>query len=190
MEVSEAARPESAALRILTRAVALLAGAAMALSAAGILVALALIGWSVVMRYFFNAPPVWVDEAVSHLLVAIVMLAVAQTFRRGGHIGVDVLVDQLSPAAKRWALAWAALVSAGVALVLVVNGWDTAMLARTFGQVTEGYLQWPSWVLMLFLPLGGALLLLATVETFWRACTNQPLRFSQRDEQDTQGDAP
>jgi TRAP-type C4-dicarboxylate transport system permease small subunit len=181
-----ATRSESTALRILSRAVALLAGGAMALSAVGILVALVLIGWSVIMRYVFNAPPAWVDEAVGHLLVAIVMLAVGQTFRRSEHIGVDVLVDRLSPVGKRWAIAWAAVVSGAVASILIVNGWGTAMLARNFGLLTEGYLQWPVWLLMLFLPVGGALLLLATVETLWRACTDQPLSFLSHDDQAAQ----
>jgi len=171
------ARAEGRALRILSQAVAFLSGAAMALSAGGLLVSLALIGWAVVMRYLFNAAPVWVDEVVGHLLVAIVLLAAAQTFRRGEHIGVDVLTDMLPPTGKRWALGWAALVTIAVALVLIVNGWQTAELARMLGLVTEGHLEWPTWWLMLLMPLGGALLLLAAVEALWRAVVGQVLVF-------------
>ena len=43
------------------------------------------------------------------------------------------------------------------------------MLAKMLGMVTEGALEWPSWLLMLLLPLGGILLLLAAVEAVWRA---------------------
>lgn len=150
------------------RTIDLLCRGSMALAAITILISLALIGWAVVMRYFFNAPPVWVDEVVGHLLVATVMLAVAQTFRRGEHIGVDVLIERLPAGGKRLATAWSALVCAIVALVLIVGGWQTAMLARTLGLVTEGHLEWPTWLLMLLMPAGGALLLLATLETLWR----------------------
>lgn len=181
---------ESAALRILSQAVATLCGAAMALSAIGILVSLALIGWAVVMRYFFNAAPVWVDELVGHLLVATVMLAMAQTFRRGEHIGVDVLVERLSPAGKRWATAWAAVACGVVAVVLVASGWQSAMLAHTLGLVSEGQLEWPLWWLMLLLPLGGAMLLLASIEALWRACTGQPLDFTSASVPAAPEDAP
>lgn len=190
MSSAPQARAESPALRILGQAVAFLSAGAMALSAAGTLLSLALIGWAVVMRYFFNAAPVWVDEVVGFLLVAIVLLAAAQTFRRGEHIGVDILVEQLPPAGRRWSLAWAAMVSGVVALVLIVNGWQTATLARTLGLVTEGHLEWPTWWLMLLMPVGGALLLLTTVEALWRACTGQLLKFTSPHAQGVPKDTP
>lgn len=181
---------ESTALRILGQAVATICAAAMALSAIAILISFVLIGWAVVMRYVFNAAPAWVDELVGHLLVATVMLAVAQTFRRGEHIGVDVLVQRLSPAGKRWATAWAAVACAAVATVLVVSGGQTAMLARTLGLVTEGHLEWPVWWLMLMLPLGGALLLLATLEALWRTWIGRPLRPASSSQLAAPRDAP
>lgn len=160
---------EGPALRALARAVQALAGLAMGLAAAGLLLSLALIGWAVVMRYVFNAAPVWVDEVVGFLLVGIVMLAAAQTFRRGEHIGVDLLVDRLGRTGRRWAQAWAALATLAITGVLIVNGWGTAMLARTLGLLTEGHLEWPTWWLMLLMPVGGVLLLLAALESLWRA---------------------
>lgn len=169
--MSKTPRADGPALRILSRAVGLIAGAAMALSAMATLACLLLIGWAVVMRYFFNTPPAWVDELVGHLLVAIVMLAVAQTFRRGEHIGVDILIDHLSVRGKRLALLWATLVTALVALVLIISGWESTALAHTLGLVSEGHLEWPVWWLMALMPLGGALLLLATIETAWRTLT-------------------
>ena len=160
---------EGPALRALGRIVAALAGTAMALAAALVLVSLVLIGWAVVMRYAFNAAPVWVDELVGFNLVAIVMFAAAQTLRRGEHIGVDLLLGRLSAGGHRWAQAWAAVATGAIAGVLVVNGWDTAMLARTLGLLTEGSLEWPTWWLMLLMPVGGALLAVAAVEALWRA---------------------
>lgn len=156
------------ALRALGRVVSALAGLGMALAAAGLLVSFVLIGWAVVMRYWFNAAPIWVDEVVGFLLVAIVLLAAAQTLRRGEHIGVDLLTDRLSVPARRWTRAWAALATGVIAGVLIVNGWETAALARKLGLLTEGTLEWPTWLLMLLMPIGGTLLLLAAVEALWR----------------------
>ncbi|HZV92209.1 MAG TPA: TRAP transporter small permease [Caldimonas sp.] len=165
---------ESRTLRLLGRAVAALATAAMAVAALALLLSLALIGWAVVMRYAFNAAPIWVDDVVGFLLVAIVMLAAADTLRRGEHIGVDLLVTNLPLRRRRWVAAWAAFATALIAGVLVWNGWGAAMLAKTLGMVTEGALEWPSWLLMLLMPLGGMLLLLTAVEAFWRAIAGAP----------------
>lgn len=174
LEPGDPAAPEGPALRALSRVVGCLARAAMALAAAGLLASLALIGWAVVMRYLFKAAPAWVDDLVGFNLVMIVMLSAAQTLRRGEHIGVDLLLEHLTPKARHWAQAWAALATAAIAAVLIVNGWDTAMLARKFGLLTEGSLEWPTWWLMLLMPVGGALLLLAAVEALWRAVVGAP----------------
>jgi TRAP-type C4-dicarboxylate transport system permease small subunit len=165
---------EGPAIRALGHAVALLTSAAIGLAAAGLLLSLALIGWAVVMRYVFNAAPVWVDEIVGFLLIAMVMLAAAQTLRRGEHIGVDVLVGRLSQRGQRWVRAWAALATIAVTLVLIVNGWQTAMLAQTLGLLTDGHLEWPTWWLMMLMPVGGALLLAAALEALWRALAGLP----------------
>ncbi len=161
--------PGGSALAGLSRVVGWLAGLAMGVAALALLASLALIGWAVAMRYLFNAAPVWVDDFVGFSLVAIVLLGAAQTLRQGEHIGVDLLVERLPPAGQRWARAWAALAAMLMAVVLVWNGWGTAMLARQLGLLTEGALEWPTWMLMLLMPVGGALLLLAGLEALWRA---------------------
>jgi len=163
------AAPESQALRVFARLVAGLAAIAMAIAAACLLVALALIVWAIVMRYAFNAAPTWVDDIAGFALVAVVMLAATETLRRGEHIGVDVLVTHLSPVGRRWANGWAALATAAIAIVLIAKGWEASALARQLGLLTEGQLEWPTWCLMLFMPLGGTLLLLAAIEALWRA---------------------
>jgi TRAP-type C4-dicarboxylate transport system permease small subunit len=165
---------EGPALRALSGVVGALTALAAALAAVGLLLSLVLIGWAVVMRYVFNAAPVWVDEVVGFLLVAIVMLAAAQTLRRGEHIGVDLLVGRLSAPQRRWTQAWGALAALGVAAMLVFNGWETASLARTLGLLTEGHLEWPTWWLMLLMPVGGVLLALAALEALWRALAGLP----------------
>ena len=149
-------------------------GAGLALAGAALLVSLALIGCAVVMRYYFNAQPVWVDDIEGFSLVDIVLLAAAQTLRNGEHIGVDLLVERLSPPARRWAQAWAAVATMVIAGVLIVNGWGTSMLARRLGLLTEGALEWPTWMLMLLMPVGGTLLLLTAVEGVWRALAGAP----------------
>lgn len=168
------ANPGGPALQALGRVVGALSALAMGIAAACLLASFALIGWAVLMRYIFNAAPVWVDEVVGFALVAIVMLAAAQTLRRGEHISVDLLTSRLRGAASRWARLWAALATAMIAGVLIFNGWETAKLARLLGLLTEGSLEWPTWLLMLLMPVGGTLLALAALEALWRAAVGAP----------------
>jgi len=167
-------RPEPAALRAVGRIVAWLTGAAIRLAGVAILVALALIGWSVVMRYVFQSPPVWVDDAVGFLLIAIVTLAAAQVLRRGEHIGVDILTARLGPRGQRWSRAWTSLATLAVSLILIVNGWQSAMFSKSLGIVSEGHLEWPVYLLMLFMPLAGLLMLLVSVESLLRVAAGAP----------------
>jgi TRAP-type C4-dicarboxylate transport system permease small subunit len=144
------------------------------LSAAALLVSLALIAWAVVMRYALNRPPAWVDDAVGFLLVGIVMLAAAQVLRRGEHISVDLLASRLSPRARRWADAWAALAALAAGLVLAANGWSTAMFSRSLGIVAEGNVEIPVFWVQLALPLGGAMMALVALESLARLAAGEP----------------
>jgi TRAP-type C4-dicarboxylate transport system permease small subunit len=168
-------RAEPRALRWLSRITSWVTTAAIACAAAGLLVSLVAICWAVVMRYAFNSPPVWVDDAVGLLLVVTVMAAAAETLRRGEHIGVDLFTERLGPRAARWAQIGSMLAVLLVAIILVANGWQTAMESREYGIVTEGQLEWPIWRLMLLLPAGGALMALVAVEALWRLSLGLPV---------------
>ena len=161
-------------LERLARFIGALNAAAVALSAAGVLASLALIAWAVVMRYGFNRAPVWTDEVVGFLLVGIVMLAAAQSLRRGEHIGVDLLTSKLSPRGQRWAQAWSSLSVVVVSLILIVNGVQTAMFSRKLGILTEGNLEIPVYWLQLLLPVGGAIMLLVALEALLRLAAGLP----------------
>lgn len=175
MATSPDAGGEPPALRGLSAVVRAITASAIALAATGVLVSLVLIGWAVAMRYVFNRPPIWVDDAVGFLLVAIVMFGAAETLRRGEHIGVDLFTDKLPPRAARWAQIGSALAVLLIAAILVRNGWETAMQSRQFGIVTEGHLEWPVWLLMLLLPAGGVMMGLVAVESLWRLALRLPV---------------
>jgi TRAP-type C4-dicarboxylate transport system permease small subunit len=158
----------------LGRAIGWITNAAMALSAAGILASLVMVAYAVVMRYVFNSAPTWVDDSVGFLLVGIVMLGAATTLRQGGHINVDMLTDRLGAAGKRRAEIWATLSVLLVSLILIVNGWQTAMSSRAIGISTSGNVEMPVYVLELLLPLGGVLMLLVSLEALLRLALGMP----------------
>lgn len=57
--------------------------------------------YEVVMRYFFNAPTIWVNESILILFGFYFLLGGSYTLRHDGHVRVDVLTRLLSPRASR-----------------------------------------------------------------------------------------
>ena len=158
----------------LGRAIGWITNAAMALSALGILASLVMVAYAVVMRYVFNSAPTWVDDSVGFILVGIVMLGAASTLRQGGHINVDMLTERLGAAGKRRAEMWATFSVLLVSLILIVNGWQTAMSSRAIGISTSGNVELPAYLLELLLPLGGVLMLLVSLEALLRLALGLP----------------
>lgn len=51
----------------------------------------------VILRYVFNSPTIWAWDVGVQLLGAIAILGGGYAFLYGAHIGIDVLVERLSP---------------------------------------------------------------------------------------------
>jgi TRAP-type C4-dicarboxylate transport system permease small subunit len=151
-----------------------LTDAAMAAAAASVLLSLALVCYSVLMRYFANRPEPWVDEAVGYVLVASVMFAIAEALRRGEHIAVDVLTEKLPPAGRRAVYAFGMVAVAVTAAALVYEGWGMVEFSRMIGIVSIGYLEIPIWIPQALVPLGGVLLLLAALAELVRLAAGLP----------------
>lgn len=142
---------------------------AYALAAMLVLMDMVLVGGSVVLRYFFSSGVRGADEIVAFSLTAIVMLSAPEVLRRHQHIAVDIVVALLPSNWKRWAQLWAAISVLAVALLLIVNGSNTVAFSRMIGSLTDGQLEWPVWMLQLFLPTGGVLLGMVALEHIWRS---------------------
>lgn len=114
----------------------------------------------VLLRYFFNAPLLFVDEVASFLLVLVIFGGLAYTFRMGGHVRVDLVTTHLPPAVRAWLRAGGLLL--GIAFILLVS-WTTlqsALTAYRYGRVSTVML-YPLWLPMLLIPAG--LLLMSAV---------------------------
>lgn len=145
-----------------------------ALAALCLLASLGLVAYAVLMRYFANRPIPWSDELVGYLLVAVVMLAAADTHRRGEHIGVDILTDRLRPRARRLSALASQLAVLAVGAILVFEGWQTVAFTRMLGIKSTGYLEMPMEIPQAFVPLGGALLVLAALAGLVRIALGRP----------------
>jgi C4-dicarboxylate transporter DctQ subunit len=159
-------------MKAMERLVRALARVGVALAAASLLVSMALIGYSVVMRYFLNQPIAWVDELAGYLLVGSVMLAAADALLGEEHISVDILVERLSARGRHVSLLIGLVAVAASAALLAVEGADMVAFSRMVDLKSNGYLAVPMWIPQIFVPAGAALMGLAAIVAFaaaWRA---------------------
>lgn len=159
-------------MKFLDRLVRSLATLGVALAALALLASMFMIGYSVVMRYVVNRPVAWVDEVAGYLLVAAVMLAAADALLHGEHIAVDILTERLSARGKRWFLLGGLVAVSASALLLTLEGADMVAFSRMVGLKSNGYLETPMWIPQLLVPIGAALLGVASIREIiaaWRA---------------------
>ena len=100
----------------------------------------------IALRYVFNHPLVWTDEAAQYCFVWVSFLGWTMAARRRIHIGINVVVDRLPAAARRALhLLWCA---AGVAfaLVLVVVGVIIAWRNGDVRMVSIDFAFWPVYL--------------------------------------------
>src|SRR5437764_8610090 len=69
-------------------------------SSAALVVASAVLSYSVFARYFFHVPTDWQDELSVFLIVGAVFMSAAAVQVRRGHIGIEAIVSVLSPRAN------------------------------------------------------------------------------------------
>ena len=149
-------------LRKLERVVVLVSKCAEQVAGAACLLTLGVICYTVVMRYFFNRPPIWNEEIAGWLVVAVVMLAIPEAQRRGENIGVEILSDKY-PALRR-PLMLLGFVCVGVTAFLFLDeGMTTVRFSHLLGLVSNTLPTVSLWTVQILIPVGGALLLLVAL---------------------------
>ncbi len=123
-----------------------------------VLAGIAIVTYSVVMRYVLNTPQTWTDELVGYFLVSIVMLGVAESLRRGDHIGVDLITERLPAGARRWADMWGMTAVIIVAVSLLISSCQMVLFSYSVELYSEGYVEAPLWIPQMALVIGSAML--------------------------------
>lgn len=131
------------------------------IATAGVLLVLAVTGYSVFNRYVLGTPVTWTDELSGYLVVAIVMFGAAETLRRGEHISVDLITARASPLLGKLLAVWGLI---AVILLTVAMLWSAVVAVRfswNFEMYSDGYLAVQMWVPQSALVVGSALVILA-----------------------------
>ena len=129
-----------------------------------LLVMMLVVTLDVLMRYGFNAPLGWVYDLVGkYLIVAAFFLAVSETFRRGGHVAVDLFRNMMKPGVRRAVDTLGYIFIVPVLLAIVVTGFQTLKRAYLRDEVITGVVSWPTWPYYVFVPIGIGLLLIRVI---------------------------
>jgi TRAP-type C4-dicarboxylate transport system permease small subunit len=135
--------------------------ALMSLASASILAMMLIVGADVFGRYFLNKPIAWAYDVISiYLIGAVFFFALSDTFARGGHVRIDIVLHVLPAAVRRkFEVAWALAAACAFGFVFWLWVKRTAV-AWTANEVVGGFVNWPVWLSTIVVPVGtGALIL-------------------------------
>lgn len=136
---------------------------AAAISSWSLLAMTLIVTYEVLSRYAFNRPTIWAWDVNTQLMLLLLMLGMAEVYRRDAHVRVDVFVAHLSPRRRALLDALCAPVMLIVASVIAWSGW--AYFIESYQRLETGstLLAPPLYPIKFTLPLGGALLLIQAI---------------------------
>lgn len=117
------------------------------------------ITYAVVTRYFLNFTTVGLFELWEYSLLYITFLGGAWLLEKEGHVGVDVILNQLKPKAQAVLNTITSLIGAAVCFTLAWYGtWMTVFSAKAGREILQGELYPPEFLILMVIPIGSALL--------------------------------
>jgi len=150
------------------------------------LILLAVIVINVLMRYVFSEGRIELEELQWHLYSIGFLLGLSYAYQADTHIRVDVLHERMKPATQAWVELYGILLFLlpFIALVLIY-GVPFVMSSFALSEISPSPGGLPlRWLIKAFLPIGFALLLLATLSRLMRVWTFLFLPHDKREDAD------
>ena len=91
----------------------------------------------VIGRYVFNSPFIWSLEAVSHLLVVVLLCGIPECTRKDGHIRMDILVQLMPDWARRAVEALYAVIGIAVFVLIAKKAGGEIEYLKSIPKTTE-----------------------------------------------------
>ncbi len=126
--------------------------------------------YDVIMRYFFRAGNIGMQEMEWHLFSVIILLGVAYTLKEDGHVRVDLIYDRLKPTKKAMInMIGAVIFILPIAFLVGISSIDNVLEAfETMEQSGDpGGLPY-RWIVKALIPLSFFLLIITTIGFFIR----------------------
>ena len=128
-----------------------------------VLATIAIVVYSVFMRYVINIPQTWTDELVGYFLVATVMFGVAETMRRNDHITVDLISSKLSKNNQRYVNIWGMITVIIVSGAMVFSSYQMVEFSYSVDLISDGYVEVPMWIPQCSLLIGYGFLIFSAL---------------------------
>ncbi|MBI4966693.1 MAG: TRAP transporter small permease [Rhodospirillales bacterium] len=129
----------------------------------------------IVLRGLFNKPQQWVIEFTEYAMLYITFLGTAWLQRQEGHVAVDLLTNALSPSWRRRFSMVSSVLGLFVGTVLAWFGTTATINAFVRGAHKPTVLEFPTWIVLVVIPLGGAVLGLRFLQQLLALASGAPL---------------
>lgn len=127
-----------------------------------LLVATLLLFVNIVLRYFFDANTTWAEEFIRYAMIWIAFIGSSICFRKGIHVGVDLLMNSLGIKGKRVLSIYINILAITFMAFLVKFGFDLVLFSINSGQITPSLKIKTFWI-YLAIPVGALLSILHIV---------------------------
>jgi TRAP-type C4-dicarboxylate transport system permease small subunit len=108
----------------------------------------------------------WAQELATYMFVWMAKFGAALGVRTGIHVGVDVFVKQLSPAARKPVIVFALM--CGALFTGIIGTLGAVYVYELDADQVSQELEWPSWMIYLCIPLGSYLMCFRFLQVMWR----------------------
>lgn len=108
----------------------------------------------------------WAQELATYMLVWMAKFGAALGVRTGIHVGVDVFVKRLPPAAAKPVVLFA--LSCGALFTGVIGSLGAVYVIELDPEEVSPELEWPSWIMYLCIPLGSYLMCYRFLQAAWQ----------------------
>jgi TRAP-type C4-dicarboxylate transport system permease small subunit len=108
----------------------------------------------------------WAQELATYMFVWMAKFGAALGVRTGIHVGVDVLVNRLTPATRKPVIVFALL--CGALFTGVIGTLGAVYVYELDPDQASQELEWPSWIIYLCIPLGSYLMCFRFLQVMWR----------------------
>jgi TRAP-type C4-dicarboxylate transport system permease small subunit len=121
---------------------------------------------SSVYRWLASINLSWANELATYMFVWMAKFGAALGVRTGIHVGVDVFVNKLTPAARKPVIVFALL--CGALFTGVIGTLGALYVYELDPDQVSPELEWPSWMIYLCIPLGSYLMCFRFLQVMWR----------------------
>jgi TRAP-type C4-dicarboxylate transport system permease small subunit len=108
----------------------------------------------------------WAQELATYMFVWMAKFGAALGVRTGIHVGVDVLVKRLTPAARKPVIVFALL--CGALFTGTIGTLGAVYVHELDPEQVSPELEWPSWIIYLCIPIGSYLMCFRFLQVLWR----------------------